>query len=115
MPYSYTAKEDIQASTIVKFDQDGITTASEKNDKLVGIAGTLGYCEGDSIDIYMTGERVEVVSGGTFSKGDMLTTDSQGRAVKASASSNIIAIALDDAVENDIVNVIVNIQRIVSE
>ncbi len=115
MPYSFTATTDIQASTIVKFDEDGITTAQAKSDNLIGIAGTLGYCEGDTADVYMTGERVEVVAGGAFSKGDMLTSDAQGKAVKADNTSNIVAIALDDAVEGDIVNVIVNIQRIVSE
>ena len=115
MPYSYTAKTDIQASSIVKFDEDGITTASSKGDKLIGVVGTLGYCEGDSADVYMTGERVEVTAGGSFNRGDVLTTNAQGKAVKADNTSHIVALALDDAIENDIVPVMVTIQRVISE
>lgn len=115
MPYSFTTEEDIQASTIVKFGENGIETALNAADKLIGISGTQGYCAGDSVDVYMTGERTEVVAGGTFSKGDLLTCNENGFAKAADKNSNIVAIALDDAVENDIVSVIVNVQRVISE
>lgn len=115
MPYSFTAQSDINASTIVKFSDNGVIAASLGTDNIIGISGTLGYCEGDSVDVYMTGERTEVEAGGTFSKGDAITANANGKAVKATSASNIIAVALDNAIEGDIVPVIVNMQRVISE
>jgi len=112
MPYSFEAKEDIAACTIVKFFEGGVKAASAADDDLIGITGSLDVPAGNSADVYMTGERIEVKAGAAFAAGKALTADSAGCAVSAAAGGNIIAIALQAAeAEGDIVQVLVTCQR----
>ena len=109
---SYTANEAIEAYRFVKFDADGgIKKAVAADDAIIGVSDVVKVTTGDRMDVYLTGGFAEVEAGGTFSAGDMLTADENGKAVKAAYGDNIGAVALASAVSGDIVQVIAACQR----
>lgn len=111
MPYSYEAKEAIDAYRFVKFYDGGIKKAAAGTDDIIGVTDSINTSECGIADVYIQGEKAEVLSGGTFFAGEALTADENGKAVKASYGDNIGAIALADAVSGDVVPVFVCIQR----
>lgn len=112
---SYRAAEDIPAYRFVKFASDGeIATASAGSDNIIGVSEEINNKAGMATDTYIAGSFAEVMAGGTFVAGDMLTTDAEGRAVIATPEDNIAAVALQDATaEGDIVQVVVQLQRVI--
>lgn len=57
------------------------------------------------------GAPCRIEAGGTFSDGDLLATDSQGRAVQATTGDIIVAKALEGAVQGEVVWIVLESQR----
>lgn len=112
---TFNNEKEIKAYRFVKFSANSdskVETATTGADNIIGISDSINSNANDIADISINGEIAQVEAGGAFSAGDALTCDSEGRAIKASSTDNIGAIAHQDAsAEGDIVRVIVNIQR----
>lgn len=77
------------------------------NAKCLGITGAPTTAAGEEAPIIMFGET-EALLGDTVSHGDWLKSDANGDLVPAaSAADNVIALALEDGVDNDVVRVFV--------
>lgn len=101
---SFLASTLIAAHRIVTFDTDDNTviTASSETNALLGISDLGADNAGDRLDVIMD-DICEVEFGGTITRGDLLTSDSVGRAVTATiAGSRIIGIAMVSGVIGDI-------------
>lgn len=108
---TFRTDNNIASATFVKFANDGtITNTSSSSDVIIGIAGTnWGNMDGVA-DVYLAGEVTKIEAGGAFNAGDALTSDANGKAVKATGSVNVGAIALEGAsASGDYVEVIVNL------
>ena len=68
---------------IVKFgsDDDSVVQATAATDALMGVVAELDVSSGERGDIHLAGVA-QVVYGGTITRGDLLTADSNGKAVK---------------------------------
>jgi len=93
---NFTAESVVEKYRIVKFGTaDGtVAHAGTATDKMFGITTEVGAVEGERADVIYSGPAL-VETGGAFDKGDFLTSDSQGRAIKATpaAGTNCIVIA----------------------
>ncbi len=109
---SYQASSAIEAYRFVKFtDEKLVETASAATDNIIGATDSTKTIEGDVADVFLPGEIALIQAGGTFGAGDALTSDENGCAIKAEAGDNIGAIALQNAVQNDVIQAIVVINR----
>ena len=107
--YSYNAEAAIAAYRIIKFgaNDGGILAASAPTDALIGGNGRIpAAAAGDRLDV-VRDDLVEIQLGGTVTRGDLLTSDSVGRAVTAApaAGTNMRTVGMAEAsgVINDIV------------
>lgn len=75
--------------------------ATAPADKLIGVLTSVEKESGEHADVIRTG-LATVVYGGTVARGDYLTTDGTGRAVKASEGQAFIGIAETDGVADDL-------------
>lgn len=98
----------IAKNRIVKFDTAANTViqAAAITDKSIGVADNLGAdATGDTLDVIVDGIAL-ITYGGTVTQGDLLTSDSTGRAIVAApaAGSNarVIGVAMDSGVVGDI-------------
>ena len=104
----YIAETAIGANLIVKFGStdDYAVLAAASTDKLMGVSGNVAGGAGERVDIIKSG-IADVVAGGTFARGDLLTSDAAGKAIVAApgagTNARIIGIAEASAVLNDIV------------
>lgn len=82
------AEGTIAAYTIVKVGaaDHGALAAAAVSDKIIGVAGSVGAASGERVDVIMSGIAT-VLYGGTVARGDVLTTDSSGRAVTAAPAA----------------------------
>lgn len=82
---TYTASGALAYGQIVKFHtSDGVVTAaSAATDKQIGtVESPNGAADGDRVDICRQGFP-DVLAGGNITRGDLVTTDSNGAAVAA--------------------------------
>jgi len=108
---NYTAGASIAKYRIVKFSADGtVIQGASATDALIGVV--------DIPNEALAGERVDVVRdditlvefGGTVVRGDLLTSDAQGRAIAASAASQrVVGIAETSNVAGDIAYLFVGV------
>ncbi len=95
----------ILKNRIVKFGADDkhVIQGAAATDKLVGVADNLGAdAAEDPMDVIVDGIAL-VTYGGTVAAGDMLTSDSTGRAITTTTAANrVIGIAMLDGVVGDI-------------
>lgn len=96
---------------IIKFGSGGLAeVAGAGTDPLIGAAGSLGAPANGMVDVDEVGWS-EVRAGGNISSGDPLTTNNQGKAVKAvpvaGSVIRIIGFARMDAAADDIIPFIV--------
>ena len=98
---------------MVKFSAaDTVIQATAETDAIIGVSGDLDMTSGSMGDVIMSG-IAEVESYDTITRGDLVTSDSVGRAVKvtdvmiASTTIYYLGIALDSAVASDIFQVLV--------
>lgn len=102
---SFVAGAAIAANRIVKFGaSDVVVQGAAATDYLLGVADS-DAGSGARVDVVMTGS-VEVVLGGTVTRGALLTTDANGKAVVAAAGNRVIGIALQSGVAGDIGDVL---------
>lgn len=113
---SFQNEKAIEAYRFVKFSKENtVETATAGTDNIIGINDGVFSDVNDVTDVALAGEIAEILSGGSFSAGDALTSDAEGKAVKATSADNIGAIALQDATEGDVINALVVNQRVISE
>lgn len=111
---TYRNQKAITAHRFVKFAGGFVENAVSAKDDIVGISDIMNSQADDIAEIYLPGELAEIEAGGTFEAGDALTSDTQGKAVKAQNGDNIGAVATDSASEGDVVKVIVLLQRVIA-
>ncbi|MGN0014945.1 MAG: capsid cement protein [Candidatus Gastranaerophilaceae bacterium] len=111
---TYRNQKAITAHRFVKFADGFVENSISAKDDIVGISDIVNSQADDFAEIYLPGELAEIEAGGTFEAGDALTSDTQGRAVKAQAGDNIGAVATDAASSGDVVEVIVSLQRFIA-
>lgn len=76
-------------------------TSAAGTDATFGVADGMGAkAANDPVDV-IRGGIAEVVYGGTVTRGDPLTSDAQGRAIKASTGNRIVGFAEVSGVLND--------------
>jgi hypothetical protein len=93
------------AFTIAKFgaDDDTLSIASTSDVTLVGVFQHTTDAAGDDVNVMMTGIS-NIKLGGTVTRGDRLTSDSNGNAIKATDSDQTsIAYAMASGVVSDII------------
>lgn len=112
---TYRNQKEITAYRFVKFVSGFVENTTSATDDIVGISDIVNSQADDIAEIYLLGELAEIEAGGTFEAGDALTSDEEGRAVKAKNGDNIGAVATDAASLGDVVKVVVSIQRFIAE
>ena len=93
-----------------------VVQAAASTDVLIGLSGRLGASvSGDRCDVTRAGIE-KVLYGGTITKGDPLTSDANGKAVKANPGAGvnayIVGFAEVDGVDGDIGEVLIAPGRI---
>lgn len=103
---SFRALSAIAGYLIVKAGIEGVEIAAAPTDPLIGAADSMGAPADGMVDVTQGGWS-EVRAGAAFKFGDPLTSDTEGRAIKAEPVAGeivrTIGFAMSDAAENDIV------------
>jgi hypothetical protein len=103
----------VAANRIVKFGSSdtAVVQAAAATDLLIGVSDNLGAASGEPLDIIMDGIAL-VVYGGNVTRGQLLTADSDGKAVAAApaaeGSNRIIGVAMLSGVSGDIGSVLIS-------
>ncbi|OOF65133.1 capsid cement protein [Rodentibacter sp. Ppn85] len=82
-------------------EKEGAKQATAATDKLLGIATRVPKEPGEHVDVVRSG-LYPVMYGADIKRGDCLTADAQGRAVKATAKQAYIGFAEEDGGEGDL-------------
>jgi len=88
MVLSLTATTAVPARTFVKFGAaDGtMVPAVDGTAMIAGVAGDIDTAVGEHGDAFGQGNVKDIIYGGTVARGDPLTADGSGRAIKATAT-----------------------------
>lgn len=108
---SFRAALIVAGNRIVAAAADGeVNTASANTDPSIGISDAMGAEAGRMVDLTQVG-WAELKLGGTVSAGDPLTSDAEGRGVKAAPVAGtevrVAAIAMADGELDEIIPVLV--------
>ena len=101
--WPFKATASVPAFTIVKGTSNAgeAAPATAATDKILGVSDSIPQASGNMVDVAVEGVH-KVVAGAAFDAGDMLTSDSQGRAIRAtfaaSTTKYVIGKALAPAV-----------------
>ena len=110
---TFKAGAEIAKYRIVKFDSDDDTViqGAAATDALIGVAiqqgeaGDPAAASGERLDVALSGVT-EVEYGGSVTRGDLLTSDANGKAVAAApatgANNRVIGVAMVSGVSGDI-------------
>ena len=101
---SFEADAAIARRRIVKHDttDDLVIQAAAAADKLLGVVDIAqAGADGERVDVVLVGVA-EVEYGGTVARGDLLTSDADGKAVVGAAGNRIIGEAMVSGVDGDI-------------
>ncbi len=107
---AYKAAAAIAKGKVVKkgADDQHVAVCSAGTDKSVGILQNDVTTAEDVCEVAVPGGGAKALAGGTITQGDLLTADSNGALVATtSANDQVIAVAEEDAVANDIFSVFV--------
>ncbi|MBF8271561.1 MAG: DUF2190 protein [Magnetococcales bacterium] len=110
---AFTAGATVNPWRVVKFDSaDGtVIQAAAATDALLGVANNLGAAAGNRVDVCLSG-IAEVEFGGAVTRGALLTSDANGKAVAAApaagANNRAIGVAMVSGVSGDIGTVLIN-------
>jgi hypothetical protein len=110
----YTAAIDIAAHKLLKFGAaDGtVTLAVDATAAIIGVQSQLDVEAGDRASAAMVGNIEDVIYGGNVARGDPLTADGTGRAIKATGAAgtllHCIGFAEVSGVAGDIGTVIIS-------
>ncbi|HOV04492.1 MAG TPA: DUF2190 family protein [Hyphomicrobiales bacterium] len=109
---SFLAAADIPARRLVAFSA-GTTTvvpAAAATDPIIGVSDHLAVVAGGMADVIQGGWG-EVVAGGAIAPGDPITSDAEGRAIKAEpvagAVVRVAGFAQSDAALGDVIDYLV--------
>lgn len=84
---------------------NSVTPAAGANAPIAGVSDSLGAQPGQLVDVQMT-QIADVQAGGAIAAGDLLTSDANGKAVKAvkqvGATVYVFGIAQTEAVAGDV-------------
>jgi hypothetical protein len=108
---SHEASADIEAFRIARFSDAGasqkVAQGSAATDALIGVFDRMGGATGGMVDVVRAG-LASVRLGGTVAAGDPLTSDANGKAVKALAAAGatrrIVGFADQPGVADDIID-----------
>lgn len=104
---AYKAETYIGPYCVVRYGSDGAAGLAESaNDALLGVSTDIEAQIGETVDVVRTGVT-PVLYGGVVVKGDPLTADAGGVAIKATAGQQIIGYAEVSGVADDIGSLIV--------
>ncbi|MBF0415602.1 MAG: DUF2190 family protein [Magnetococcales bacterium] len=110
---AFTAGATINPNRIVKFDATDsvVIQAAAATDAILGVANYLGAATGDRVDVCLVG-LADVEYGGAITRGALLTSDANGKAVAAApaagVNNRIIGVAMVSGVSGDIAPVLIN-------
>ncbi|WNY73390.1 DUF2190 family protein [Pasteurella multocida] len=100
---AYSTEGEIKGYRIVAFgeEKDAVKQATATTDKLIGVSTRVPKASGEHVDVVRSG-LYPVIYGDTVKRGEFLTTDAQGRAVKATSKQAYIGVAEEDGEEDDL-------------
>lgn len=106
---TYTAGGTINPYRLVKFGGADTTLlqAAAASDAIIGASGQVGAASGEVLDVTLLG-IAEVQAGGSITRGNMVTSDANGKAVVASDGNIIAGKALMSADAGDIIPVLLH-------
>jgi hypothetical protein len=112
---NYIAEAAVPANTIVKpsaTTDKNVLAAAAVGDKLIGISTDIAAAINERCDVILEGVA-DVLYGGAVTRGDLLTSDANGRAVTAApgagVNNNVIGRALISGVLGDIGQCIISV------
>ena len=114
---SLTAEADIAAFRIVKpgANDGGAIQGAASTDALIGVANQLGAVSGGRVEVVVSG-IFEVQYGGAVTRGDLLTSDVDGKAISAApgagVNARVIGVAMVSGVADDIGSLLISPGRI---
>jgi len=90
--YPYTATAAVAGRRIVKHGaSDGtVVQATASTEAFAGVSAPMGAGQGQVLDVFEHGQA-EVVYGGNVTRGDPLTADASGKAIKANPGAGVVA------------------------
>lgn len=88
----YTAGADIRAHRLLTWGAaDGLVVeATGSTANVIGVQSELDCASGDRASAAMVGNIEDVIYGGNVARGDPLTSDGQGRAIKATGAAGTL-------------------------
>lgn len=104
---AFNAGAAVAANRIVKHgaDDGAAIQAAAATDKLLGVSTGITASTGERVDVIVVG-LADVEYGGNVARGDLLTSDAQGRAITAApaagANVRVIGVAWVSGVSGDI-------------
>lgn len=108
---AFDAGAAVPAYTIIKLGaNDGTAVPSAAaTDALLGVSTSLPAALGERVDAILVGVA-EVRYGGPVTRGDLLTSDANGKAVKAVAGAGVrtIGVAMQSGVADDVGSVLLD-------
>ena len=110
---SVDAGADVPAYRIVKHGSADTMAvpAAGATDGMFGVSDDLGASAGERLDVIIAGVA-EVMYGGDVQRGDLVTSDSDGRAVTASPSTGenmrVIGVAMESGTADAVGSVLIN-------
>lgn len=109
---NFKAGAAIAAFRFLKFgaDDNTVVQAAAATDAIIGVSGELAAAAGEPCDVHL-GDVAEVSYGGNVARGDLLTSDADGKAVAAAPAAGVNnrtgGVAMRDGVLNDVGAVLV--------
>ncbi|MBN2321291.1 MAG: DUF2190 family protein [Acidobacteria bacterium] len=114
---NYDATADVPANRFCKPGaSDGTTVpAAASTDFIFGVSTGIDVSAGEPCDVQHDG-RADLKLGGNVTRGQLLTSDSEGRGVPAAPAAGVNArhgaLALESGVENDIIPVLLGMGEV---
>lgn len=104
------AEEAIDPYLIVKFgsSDDKIKKGVAATDKVIGVVQAKASAAGVRINVMLSGVTL-VRAGGTVARGDLLTTDTAGKAVATTTAKNrLVGMAVGSGVKDDVIPMVLS-------
>jgi len=110
---AFTAETAIEPYRIVKFgsEDDEVVQEAAVSDGSIGVADKLGGTAGGRVEVSLSG-ATEVEYGGTITRGALITSDADGKAVASAPAAGVnnrtVGVAMVSGVAGDIGSVLIN-------
>lgn len=108
---TFLAGAAIAANTLVKFSADNtVVAAAAATDDIIGVSDLGADGSGDRVDVVLFGPA-RVKAGGAITRGKLITSDANGKAVAcapaAGTSARAIGVVQLSAADGDLVDVVI--------